>query len=346
MVDVSDKELKQNIKNIIATANLDILTIKGVCNQLVLKYGDIIMERKLFISNTVKQIIQEPTYDDSDSESNTSDSNSSEDENENQEITKKKRPRNLLQLSYVLADFMNTEEASRGEVVKQLWDYIKKNNLQNPKDKRQILLDDTLQQIFKRKKVTMFSMNKYLTPHMKKLEDMVSQDTTIVNKKKKKSPSTKKKKSPSTTKSKTKTKPKSKSKTKDKTNDKNPKKKRAPRIFQLSPELATFMKNEKASRGDVLNTIWNHIREHNLQNPKDKREIFPDDKMRPIFNVNSMTMFTLNKYLAPHLQSIIKKSEAENKSTKRKHSLTSKTSSTLTSTSADSNKVKKKVRKK
>ena len=59
---------------------------------------------------------------------------------------------------------MDSITSTRSGVVKRLWEYIKANNLQNPKDKREILCDSTLESIFKRKKITMFSMNKFLTP--------------------------------------------------------------------------------------------------------------------------------------------------------------------------------------
>ena len=46
-------------------------------------------------------------------------------------------------------------------------DYIKKNKLQNPENKREILADDKLQKVFGKKKVTMFEMNKHLAQHLK-----------------------------------------------------------------------------------------------------------------------------------------------------------------------------------
>ena len=58
----------------------------------------------------------------------------------------------------------------RGAVVKGLWDYIKKHNLQNPQNKRNILADDLLTPIFGGKKeVTMFEMTKLASAHMKEL---------------------------------------------------------------------------------------------------------------------------------------------------------------------------------
>ena len=54
----------------------------------------------------------------------------------------------------------------RGEVVSRVWDYIKKNNLQNPENRREILADAKLEPVFGKKKVTMFEMNKHLAQHL------------------------------------------------------------------------------------------------------------------------------------------------------------------------------------
>jgi len=72
-----------------------------------------------------------------------------------------------LQPSGELAVVVGSEPISRGEVVSKMWDYIKKNNLQNPENKREILADDKLQPIFGKDKVTMFEMNKHLARHLK-----------------------------------------------------------------------------------------------------------------------------------------------------------------------------------
>lgn len=56
----------------------------------------------------------------------------------------------------------------RSEVVKKLWEYIKKNDLQNPQNKRNILADDKLKKVFGGKgEVTMFEMTKLVSTHMK-----------------------------------------------------------------------------------------------------------------------------------------------------------------------------------
>lgn len=57
---------------------------------------------------------------------------------------------------------------SRGQVMKQLWVYIKKHDLQNPSNKRNIIADENMLAIFGGKKeVTMFEMTKLASGHMK-----------------------------------------------------------------------------------------------------------------------------------------------------------------------------------
>jgi upstream activation factor subunit UAF30 len=71
-----------------------------------------------------------------------------------------------LQPSKELAAVVGSEPLARGEVVSRVWDYIKKNNLQNPENKREILADGKLEPVFGKKKVTMFEMNKHLAQHL------------------------------------------------------------------------------------------------------------------------------------------------------------------------------------
>ncbi|MET0527417.1 MAG: SWIB/MDM2 domain-containing protein [Microvirga sp.] len=72
-----------------------------------------------------------------------------------------------LQPSKELAAIVGSNPLPRGEVVSKMWEYIKKNNLQNPENKREIIADDKLKPIFGKPKVTMFEMNKHLAQHLK-----------------------------------------------------------------------------------------------------------------------------------------------------------------------------------
>ena len=73
-----------------------------------------------------------------------------------------------MQLSADLEAVIGKGPMSRGEVVKQIWVYIKKHDLQNPENKRNIIADDKLKPIFGGKKeVTMFEMTKLVSAHLK-----------------------------------------------------------------------------------------------------------------------------------------------------------------------------------
>ncbi|QIF03992.1 SWIB/MDM2 domain-containing protein [Roseimicrobium sp. ORNL1] len=68
----------------------------------------------------------------------------------------------------VLGAVVGTKPAPRGQITKKLWDYIKKNGLQDAKNKRQINADDALKAVFGGKKsVTMFEMTKLVSKHIK-----------------------------------------------------------------------------------------------------------------------------------------------------------------------------------
>ncbi len=67
-----------------------------------------------------------------------------------------------------LAAVVGAGQLSRGETVSKMWEYIKKHNLQNPANKREILADAKLKPIFHGKDaVSMFEMNKHLAQHLK-----------------------------------------------------------------------------------------------------------------------------------------------------------------------------------
>ncbi|MBP9710734.1 MAG: SWIB/MDM2 domain-containing protein [Candidatus Pacebacteria bacterium] len=72
-----------------------------------------------------------------------------------------------MNLSSDLEDVIGKGPMPRSEVVKKIWVYIKKHDLQNPKNKRNILADDKLKKIFGKNEVTMFEMTKLVSGHLK-----------------------------------------------------------------------------------------------------------------------------------------------------------------------------------
>lgn len=66
-----------------------------------------------------------------------------------------------------LAAVVGAKALPRTEVTKKLWAYIKKNNLQDPKQRRNINADDKLKSVFGGKKtVNMFEMTKLVNKHL------------------------------------------------------------------------------------------------------------------------------------------------------------------------------------
>ncbi|WP_265530253.1 SWIB/MDM2 domain-containing protein [Sphingomicrobium marinum] len=68
-----------------------------------------------------------------------------------------------------------------------------------------------------------------------------------------------------------------------------------------SSELAAIVGTAPLPRSEVVSKMWTYIKANNLQNPQNKREIMADDKLRPIFGQDKVTMFEMNKHLSKHL---------------------------------------------
>jgi DNA topoisomerase III len=80
-----------------------------------------------------------------------------------------KAPRKVtanLKPSGALAQVIGDELVARTQAVKKLWDYIKAKGLQDSKDKRTILCDASLTQVFGKDRVTMFEIAGLLSPHL------------------------------------------------------------------------------------------------------------------------------------------------------------------------------------
>lgn len=67
-----------------------------------------------------------------------------------------------------LAAVVGSAALPRTQVTKKIWDYIKKNGLQDSKNRRNINADDKLKAVFGGKKqVSMFEMTKLVSKHLK-----------------------------------------------------------------------------------------------------------------------------------------------------------------------------------
>merc|ERR1712223_647113 len=71
-----------------------------------------------------------------------------------------------MKLSADLADILAKKEASRAECLKQLWAYIKKNNLQDPENKQFFNPDKKMAKVFGSDRIRAFGMAKFLSAHL------------------------------------------------------------------------------------------------------------------------------------------------------------------------------------
>ena len=65
-----------------------------------------------------------------------------------------------------LAEVIGSKPIPRTEVVKKLWAYIRKNNLQDAKNRRNINADSKLKEVFGKNQVSMFEMTKLVSKHL------------------------------------------------------------------------------------------------------------------------------------------------------------------------------------
>ena len=63
---------------------------------------------------------------------------------------------------------------------------------------------------------------------------------------------------------------------------------------------------KQLSRPQAVKHIWVYIKEKDLQNPADKREIICDDKMKKIFNVDKIGMFRMNQMLGECVFTVVR----------------------------------------
>jgi len=75
--------------------------------------------------------------------------------------------------------------------------------------------------------------------------------------------------------------------------------------MQPDEALAAVVGSTPIPRTEVTKKIWDYIRSNNLQDPKDKRTIKADAKLKPVFNgKDSVTMFEMTKLVNGHLKNV------------------------------------------
>ena len=69
-----------------------------------------------------------------------------------------------------------------------------------------------------------------------------------------------------------------------------------------SATLAAVIGSEPVPRTEVTKKIWDYITKHDLQDPANRRNINADDKLRPLFGKDQVSMFELTKLVSAHLK--------------------------------------------
>ena len=66
-----------------------------------------------------------------------------------------------------LAAVIGSKPLPRTEIIKKIWDYIKKNDLQDKKNRRNINADDKLKPLFGKAQISMFELAKVVNKNVK-----------------------------------------------------------------------------------------------------------------------------------------------------------------------------------
>jgi upstream activation factor subunit UAF30 len=71
---------------------------------------------------------------------------------------------------------------------------------------------------------------------------------------------------------------------------------------QPDAQLAAIVGKEPLTRAEMTKKIWDHIKKNNLQDPANRRMINADDKLRPIFGKDQVSMFEMTRLVNLHVK--------------------------------------------
>jgi len=75
-----------------------------------------------------------------------------------------------------------------------------------------------------------------------------------------------------------------------------------PGRFTPTPELAAVVGPAPLTRIEVVKRLWEYIKTHALQDPKNPRMIRADAALRPVFGADSVSMFEMTQKVNKHLK--------------------------------------------
>ncbi|KAF8023809.1 hypothetical protein BT93_F1097 [Corymbia citriodora subsp. variegata] len=173
----------------------------------------------------------------------------------------------LCNVSPELQAIVGQPAMPRTEIVKQLWAYIRKNNLQDPNNKRKIICNDELRLVFETDCTDMFKMNKLLAKHISSMEPTKASES----KKLKVDPDSGVRSS----------------------TDSGP-------SVKISEELANFfgVSEPEMLQSEITRRIWEYISVNQLQDPRNTMMIRCDAKLQEIFGCESIQTLAMPEVLA------------------------------------------------
>jgi len=72
--------------------------------------------------------------------------------------------------------------------------------------------------------------------------------------------------------------------------------------MEISEELEAVIGKGPMPRSEVVKGLWAYIKKHDLQDPKNKRNIVADDKLKKVFGgKGTVSMFEMTKLVSKHL---------------------------------------------
>lgn len=71
--------------------------------------------------------------------------------------------------------------------------------------------------------------------------------------------------------------------------------------MKLTPELEAVVGKGPMPRTEVTKKIWAYIKKNKLQDPKEKRDINPDEKLAKIIGKKKINMFEMTREVSKHL---------------------------------------------
>ncbi|KAL6543465.1 hypothetical protein OROHE_010087 [Orobanche hederae] len=300
---VSDSDLIARLREFLSQSDLNTTTTAIVRWRLEEDFGLDLSDRKAFIREQVDLYLQsqfesaveneENGIEESDGGDREASPEEEEEEEEEESSTRKAASRKrsktkkketsrrrggggftkLCNLSSQLQKFTGVQQLARTQVAKQIWCYIRENNLQDPSYRRDIICDDTLRDLFGVDIINMFQMNKELAKHIWPLDSDVDKGPSFNSDEPKRN--TKRQKGGNSA-------------------------ILAP--LSLSKALVKFLGTGEDSlrRCDVVKRIWVYIKQNNLQDPSDKRQIICDEKLKELLDVDTFHGFSMLKFLSPH----------------------------------------------